>query len=488
MDHFKYIPANDAFEAFIAGCHISREKPASSFIPLSPSGDLTFGGTDLPQLFLVYPETEIKVDSVLKKIADFYARRHWPTSRHLSVATLALVAATRDAASGAVTHSNRCFSSTAAGRLLQYLIFPGRPRHDYAARVGRYTIKPFDAEKFLYWAAKCKSTFPVDLREFSGWVTLERTFEEVSIVDWTGEGRGKSLLANVGQQIASYFIDNYFSEMAYAYAMRVKVDLKRDALLVESSGWSWIGIEELLTTLLLKQVSYFTWQMRSTNAGWATFSDQRGLHFNFMPPRVFEDCREWMKDKLGFVESLSPSHFDQSIQAYCTFLQRAHGHRLQGRQDEAFLHFAIALDLLLGSEGRSQESVAERSALLVHRQALQSLDQQVQAMKRLYNARSKYVHEGASVIDNDALEIEAVCTQVLWTLLACASIGAVRDVDDWLAKIDYLNAARHAGKAMAEDELRAVGVPLDGDRRQTPRVLDVSDSDEDDFRSRRTYS
>jgi Apea-like HEPN len=488
MDHFKHIPANDAFEAFISGCHITREKPDSSFIPLSPLGDLTFGGTALPQVFLVYPEAGIKVDSVLKKIADFYARQNCPTSHHLSVATLALLAATRDAASGAVTHSNRCFSSTASGRLLQYIIFPGRPRHDYAARVGRYLIKPFDAEKLLYWAAKCKSTFPVDLREFSGWATLERTFEEVSIVDWTGEGRGKSLLVNVGQQIASYLIDNYFSEMAHAYAMSAKVDLKKDALLLESSGWSWIGIEELLSTLLLKQVSYFTWAIQSTNAGWATFSDQRGLHFNFMPPRVFEDCREWMKDKLGFVESLSPSPFDQSIQTYCTFLQRAHGHRLQGRQDEAFLHFAIALDLLLGSEGRSQESVTERSALLVHRQFLLSVDQQAQAMKRLYNARSKYVHEGTSVIDKDALEIESVCTQVLWTLLACASIGAVRDVDNWLAKIDYLNAARHAGKTLAEDELKAVGVPPDGDRRQTPRVLDVANSDEDDFSSRRSYS
>jgi hypothetical protein len=488
MDHFKHLPANDAFEGFIAGCHISREKPVSSFIPLSPLGDLKFGGTALPQLFLVYPETGIKVDSVLKKIADFYARRGCPTSRHLSVATLALVAATRDAASGAVAHSNRCLSSTASGRLLQCLIFPGRPRHDYAARIGRYTIKPFDAEKLLYWAGKCKSTFPVDLREFSGWATLERTFEEVSIVDWTGEGRGKSLLVNVGQQIASYLIDNYFSEMAHAYAMRVKVDLKRDALLLESSGWTWIGIDELLSTLLLKQVSYFTWEIQSTNAGWATFSDQRGLHFNFVPPQVFEECREWVKDRLGFVESLSPSLFYQSIQTYCTFLQRAHGHRLQGRQDEAFLHFAIALDLLLGSEGRSQESVAERSALLVHRQSRLSLDQQAQAMKRLYHARSKYVHEGTSVIDNDAVEIEGVCTQVLWTLLACSSLGAVRDVDDWLAKIDYLNAARHAGKALAEDELKAIGVPPDGDHRQTPRVLDVAKSDQDDSHSWRAYS
>jgi hypothetical protein len=109
-------------------------------------------------------------------------------------------------------------------------------------------------------------------------------------------------------------------------------------------------------------------------------------------------------------------------------------------------------------------------------------------MKRLYNARSKYVHEGTSVTDNDALEIEDVCTQVLWALLACSSTGAVRDVDDWLAKMDYLNAARHAGKTLAEDELKAVGVPPDGDRRQTPRVLKVADLDEDVFSSQRTYS
>ncbi len=456
MDYFKHLPANDVFEKFITGCHITRDKPASSFIPLSPSGDLKFSGAELPQLFLVYPETGIQVDSVLKKIADFYTRQGCPTTRHLLVATLALVAETRDAASSAVAHSNQCLSSTASGRLLQCLVFPGRPRHDYAAHIGRYTIKPFNPDKLRYWAERCKSAFPIDLRTLAGWATLERQFEEIPIVDWTGEGRGRSLSSKVGEQIASYLIDNYFAEMAHAYAMKVKVDLKRDALLLESSGWTWIGVDELLSTLLLKQVSYFTWKVQSIIAGWATFSDQRGLHVNFVPPQVIEECREWVKDELGFVESLSPGPFDQSILTYCTFLQRAHGHRLQGRQDEAFLHFAIALDLLLGSEGRSQESVAERGALLVHRQSQLSLDQQVQAMKRLYHARSKYVHEGRSVIDSDALEIECVCTQVLWALLACSSIGAVRDIDDWLARIDYLNAARRAGKVLPEVELKAI--------------------------------
>jgi hypothetical protein len=488
MNHVKYIPPNDAFESFITGCYVTEDRTRSSCIPLSISGDLTFSGGELPQLFLGYPETGMQIDSVLRKIEDFYARQGCPATRRLLVATLALLAETRGASSTAVTHSNACLSSTMRGRLLQCIVFPGRPRQGYAAVIGRYTIKPFNPDKLLYWAERCKSAFPIDLRTLAGWATLEREFDDLLIVDWTGEGRGRSLATKVGEQIAFYLVDTYFSEMAHAHAMKMKVDLKRDALLLESSGWTWIGVDELLGTLLLKQVSYFTWKVQSITAGWATFSDQRGLHVNFVPPQVIEGCREWIKDELGFVESSNNSGpFDQSINTYCTFLQRAHGHRLQGRQDEAFLHFAIALDLLLGSEGRSQESVAERSALLVHGQLGLSLDQQVQTMKRLYHVRSKYVHEGRSVIDKDAVEIESVCTQVLWALLACTSRGIVREVDDWLARIDYLNAAQRAAKVLPEAELNAIGVPNDGTRRQTPRVLDNAKMEQEDFRPWRPY-
>jgi hypothetical protein len=478
-----YFPANQQFEDFLSRCSVVREKPAQWFVPLSKSGDRIRGRQSAPVLYLTYPAGPLKLESVLKKLSDALEKDGCPQSRSVSIATLALLVETRRSDTPAVEHANACLSRKHSARLMQSLVFAGRPRASYEVRFGNYAIRPFNPEKLLYWANRGESAYPIELRELAGWAALEREPLDMQLIDWTSDDGASPLVAKWGHRLASdVFLDQYYSDIAFALARQVKTGIKRDSLVLESAAMVWIGIESLLSTLFLKIISYFVMTGSSGVSGWATYSEQTGIHANFPPPEDIAACREWLVKELGFTALSETGPLDPAIQTYCRFLQRAHDHRLAGRHDEAFLHFAIALDLLLGSEGRSQDSVAQRAAVITHRQLDSRLDKQTQGIKRLYAVRSKYVHEGKSVAPEDLGAIERACTEILWSLLWISSKKSFSDLDEWIRKIDFLHAAIRANVEFSELDFQSIGVPAVGHPRQSPlRVVERAHNEDEDW-------
>jgi hypothetical protein len=69
------------------------------------------------------------------------------------------------------------------------------------------------------------------------------------------------------------------------------------------------------------------------------------------------------------------------------------------------------------------------------------------------------VHEGRSVADGDLVQIEAMCTEVLWVLLAASAKRNVGDVDECLRKVDHLFTGMRAATELPESEFHKVGIP-----------------------------
>jgi hypothetical protein len=476
-----YFPKYQPFEDFLSRCAVVREKPMERYVALSKP--FFPGGRHAPVLYLAYPDTELKFETVLTKVAAALEKTGCPCDRRVAISTLALIVETHRPGTSAVDHANDCITDTHAVSLMQSVVLPGQPRRDYEVRFGDYAIRAFNPKRFLYWASRGKSEYPIDLRELSGWASLERQPTELPLIDWQRESRAKHLLAKWGPSTSSEcFLDCYYSDIAFAVARQIKSRLKRDVLVLESGAMVSIAIEDLLSSLFLKIISYFTFKSSQGVFGWATYCEQSGLHANFPSEQGVADCREWLAKELGFTALSSESPLDKGIETYCRFLQRAHGHRIEGRHDEAFLHFAIALDLLMGTEGRSADSVAQRVALVVHRQLHKTLDDQIKRIKHLYGVRSKYVHEGQAVSGSNLEEIERSCTEVLWTLLSISSKAKFNDLQEWIRRIDYLYAAIRAGAEPAELEFESIGIPLAGRPRNPPlRVLEMHDDSGDEF-------
>jgi hypothetical protein len=101
-----------------------------------------------------------------------------------------------------------------------------------------------------------------------------------------------------------------------------------------------------------------------------------------------------LNEQYGFKQfDTSPLH--SSIRLFASFVARGRRHQLNGLSDEALLHFIVALELIFGVREAIQRSVSERVALITFRQASRSFEQQRAWINRIYDLRSRYVHEGA---------------------------------------------------------------------------------------------
>jgi hypothetical protein len=152
-------------------------------------------------------------------------------------------------------------------------------------------------------------------------------------------------------------------------------------------------------------------------------------------------------------EQFDASPLHRSIKLFASFVARARRHQLSGHIDEALLHFIIALELIFGVREGIQRSVAERVALITFRHAGRSFEQQRGWINKIYDLRSRYVHEGAKLADETPVdEMYALCEQVFRCLLRLqaahpeASQREKETLARWLSLLDFLSKGLIAGK------------------------------------------
>lgn len=97
---------------------------------------------------------------------------------------------------------------------------------------------------------------------------------------------------------------------------------------------------------------------------------------------------------------------------------------------------------------------------------------------RLYDARSKYVHEGRAIPETEILEAESVAMEVLWALLAVSGAGTLATTSEWLKKIDYVLAALRDGRVIPDEDFQSVGIAKSGVARVPPNHIAADAFDE----------
>jgi hypothetical protein len=469
------VPTNDAFEAFLSQCVVTRAQPESCGLLLAEPRRVASTGRSTSPLFLCYPDMELKLDSVLSTIERTLTAAGHPASRRIAVSVLGLLTETREPCTPAVAHANDCMRRLQDAELTIAVVTPAKFGASQPHALGDYAIRAFNPEQMMYWSKRCKSEFGIDLRTLGGRAAVERSRRGVRLIEWTGVGGLARVARKWGEDdVKEGFLDAYYYSVAVHHADGIESAIKDHLLLMEAAGLAWIDVDSFLSVQNSVFVGLFQWRSTSGVAGWAVQSDQAAVHLELPPQSEVEANRQWLRSTLGFSAWSPDSSLDFSAATYCRFLQRARGHKVDGRPDESFLQFAIALDLLLGEEGKSSDSVASRAALLVHRQHGATLTDETRLLRRLYGVRSKYVHEGRLPSDADLTEIERVCAEVLWALLTTSGAGVLRTSETWLRRIDFLEAALNASVPVSEAQFEEVGVPRLGSRSAPPHPLVVS--------------
>lgn len=148
----KPIPENQEFESFLSGCSVVPEQDGEGIVPLYDAKTGSYSSSPLPALSLKYPDTGLKLRSVLDKISQSLQSQGSPSNDRVAVAVLSLIVETRPHGINAIAHANLCLTRTHSARLMQSLAWPGRMRTGYEVRFATYSVAPFDPTKYLYWA------------------------------------------------------------------------------------------------------------------------------------------------------------------------------------------------------------------------------------------------------------------------------------------------------------------------------------------------
>jgi len=175
------IPKNELFESFLSATKLVRTKPKE------PSVAFTAGQASVCEaslLYLNYPEMELKLDSVLKRIALGLNEIGCSADPEIALATLGILVETRDPATSSVAHANHCLSLIHSAQLYNFVVLPNRIQPNYEIQIDEFWLRAFDPTKLLYWANRGRCGYPIDLKQFSGCIALERAPFETKLINW----------------------------------------------------------------------------------------------------------------------------------------------------------------------------------------------------------------------------------------------------------------------------------------------------------------
>ena len=450
------IPALPPFEGFLSEVRVSTEQPVAGpweLLSESPA----FGDGRGAKLWLAYPNGELQLDSVLRKIAQALEAAGSPSSRQVTLAVLALIAETKGAGR-LVEHANELLAELRQVDLLVNFVSPGPSATvDIRTDLGPMRVEPFDPTTLEYWARRGGAKWPINLKSVRSHVVFVGKLPSITLINPDSLPGVKRLVKNWSDR-ATRIVDPYYQAVADTLLLRLKEEVEERLSLSDAAGltafdfssvdkWSW-GIH------------LFTWPTSNlSRAGcWAIYS-MPGLVLNIPSREVWERARQWLLSEFG-LETFSGRDrpIDVAARTFAGLMQDARAHQGDGREREAFLYFVIALDHLLGEAGKSTSTVADRTGVVTHRLRSKAFMEEVACVRRVYDARSRLVHRGDRVTMDDLRDAEALARCVLWAITRVVAEGEFETLDEWVDKIDSVaHLLRGDPGVVTDDRLAAVG-------------------------------
>lgn len=429
------IPAVGLFEEFLAAARVVTERPTTRASDLVHESTASPHGQGL-RFWLEYPPSELQSESVLKKVAEALATAGTPSTRSVAQSVLALIVATKGA-DGHIEHANRLLGELRRGDLLFNFVSPGPPPAvDVRADYGPVKVEPFNPTRLEYWAARGGAQWPVAPKDIRGRVAVVGQVRGATLLN-TDALPGADRLARQGVDTGKGLVDAYFQSAADALLDDVRADITQRLSLVEAAGMSAFDFSSVTNWSL--GLHLFTWSTSgASRAGcWALYR-QPGIVLNTPPGAIWCDAQKWLLEEFGLDSISGDRPIDIAAQTFARLMQDARAHLSDARTREAFLYFVIALDHLLGEDGNNTATVADRTSVLTHSMRSRTFADEVTSVRRVYDARSRLVHSGTPVTDEDLREADAMARGVLWALTRVVADRELETRDEWARTIDSL--------------------------------------------------
>ena len=152
----------------------------------------------------------------------------------------------------------------------------------------------------------------------------------------------------------------------------------------------------------------------------------------------------------------------RTAKACAGFCQEAMRRIEAGNNNEAALYATIALEHLFSAKQNTAATVASRTAALTQlRMGQAGFSETEDEVKKLYDARSRFVHSGASCTAEDAARLIDYARESTRSLLVLHLNPANRHsefLDQWVKNLDLVVASCRAGKTFDNEFLANCGI------------------------------
>lgn len=167
----------------------------------------------------------------------------------------------------------------------------------------------------------------------------------------------------------------------------------------------------------------------------------------------------WLSVQVGKPE-LNKNAIFYSLEAFVRFVNKGHEFKEEGKHNEAFLHYVIALDLMFGERESLSSSIAKRVAVICYKTLDMSYVDALKRIKEIYNDRSKYVHEGKNVKENLLPSLIAVCQSIVRVLIKLSAMNYDDTIfpANWFKQLDLAAASLEAEADLGVDFYRGIGL------------------------------
>ena len=450
------LPELAAFEDFLASARVVAEQPASGPCELVQRSTESVLGPGV-ELWLAYPPGALQLDSVLKKVGEGLASVGAPSSRPIALAVLALVVGTKGTARH-VEHANRLLREVRQAELSLNFVSPTPPlTADMRTDYGTIKVEPFDPTRLEYWAERRGARWPIAPKDLRGRVAFVSRLHGITLIN-TDRLPGAERISKNWSQEPTSLVDAYFQSVSNALVEQLRTETAQRLSLVEAAGIAAFDLSSVMSWSW--GMHLFTWaSSRETSAGcWAIFG-QPGIVLNTPTSRTWQDACQWLLSEFGIDNLVGRDRpIDNAAQTFAGLMQDARAHHGDGRVREAFLYFVIALDHLLGEDGRNISTVVDRTSVVTHRIRSKTFADEVACVRRVYDARSRLVHSGSPVTAEDVREADALACGVLWAITRVVADGELETRDAWVERIDSLaHLFRGDPDVVTDERLAAVG-------------------------------
>jgi hypothetical protein len=161
------------------------------------------------------------------------------------------------------------------------------------------------------------------------------------------------------------------------------------------------------------------------------------------------------------LSAISDSELGRVLFECGKFCQQASGFLKSGRADDAALYATICLEHVFSEKQSTSEAICSRTAVLTYLRLSLSYEDAVREMKRLYDARSGFVHAGRAVSSVNAERLIEYSREVLRSLLYLHLNPENRKPEflkKWIKDLDFTIAGIESGKSWDNTFLAENGI------------------------------